>query len=356
MVRTMRVVGAVLVCAPVFAACGGSSAATPGSKPLPTVALVEGGAFPLPSHVESKDLASGKYDFERVRAAGDALFHTSFNGADGVGIAVRPNGTRVGRFAPLGPQGPNAQSCGECHNAPIASAFGLAHSSVVRDIAGKGMPPFDARASISLMGDGILQLLAQEMTEELQATRAAAEAAARAAVGTPVMRPLRSKGTDFGSIAATAGADGRVTIDVSKIAGIDPDLVVRPMGWKGDDPMVRNIVVFASGLGMGMQPEEVIWKPGDRLRDLDGDGVSRELSVGDITAMTIYSASLETPIELNRLASQGLVQAPSAADAARVESGRALFTSVGCASCHTPEMALTNTRFEEPTLRGNGNY
>src|SRR5262249_51472137 len=130
MVRTVRVVCAVVVCAaPVLAACGGSSAATPGSKALPTVALVEAGAVPLPSHVASKDLASGAYDFERVRAAGSALFHTSFNGADGVGISVRPTGARVGRFAPLGPQGPNAQSCGECHNAPIPSAGGLAHSS-----------------------------------------------------------------------------------------------------------------------------------------------------------------------------------------------------------------------------------
>jgi len=72
--------------------------------------------------------------------------------------------------------------------------------------------------------------------------------------------------------------------------------------------------------------------------------------------MTIYSASLETPSEVAQLASLGYVQAPSAEDRRRIEAGRGLFTSVGCASCHAPEMALTNTRFEEPTLRGNGNY
>ena len=95
-------------------ACGRSSASSsPGAKALPTVALSEAGAFPLATHVESKDLAAGAYDFERTRAAGSALFHTPFNGLDGVGIAVRPNGTRVARFAPLGPQGPAAQSCGE---------------------------------------------------------------------------------------------------------------------------------------------------------------------------------------------------------------------------------------------------
>jgi CxxC motif-containing protein (DUF1111 family) len=130
------------------------------------------------------------------------------------------------------------------------------------------------------------------------------------------------------------------------------------MGWKGDDPMVRNIVVFASALAMGMQPEEFVAKtPGaDPRKDADGDGVSRELSVGDITAMTIYTAALETPSELAQLASLGYVQAPHADDKKRIDAGRALFTTVGCASCHTPEMTLANTRFEEPTLRGNGNY
>src|SRR5207248_4345 len=144
----------------------------------------------------------------------------------------------------------------------------------------------------------------------------------------------------------------------SKVTGIDPDLVVRPMGWKGDDPMVRNIVVFAAALAMGMQPEEFVSKtPGaDPKKDADGDGVSRELSVGDITAMTIYSASLETPSELGQLASLGWVQAPSAGDRQRIDAGRALFSTTGCAACHRPEMTLANTRFEEPTLRGNGNY
>jgi CxxC motif-containing protein (DUF1111 family) len=72
--------------------------------------------------------------------------------------------------------------------------------------------------------------------------------------------------------------------------------------------------------------------------------------------MTVYTAGQETPTELGRLAALGYVKAPSADEAKRIESGRAAFAAVGCASCHTPEMPLANTRFEEPTLRGNGNY
>ena len=350
-----------VVAALTLAACGRPAPppapVTVEKRPLPLVSLNERGAFPLAAHVESADIAKGEYTADRLFKAGADLFHTAFNGADGVGVAKRADGTKVNRFAPLGPSGPAAQSCAECHNAPAAAAGGLAHSSVVHS-AKKGLAPFDVRAATSLFGDGILQLLAQEMTEELQASRDAAITAAKAAPGTIVSRELQSKGTAFGSIAVKTTAAGQASVDVSKLAGIDPDLVVRPMGWKGDAPIVRNITLGASGGGMGMQPEEAVWKKpgGDQLRDLDGDGVVRELSVGDVTAITIYSAAQETPTELARLASLGYVQPPGAEDLARIDAGRKLFADIGCAGCHRPEMPLTNTRFEEPTLKGNGNY
>jgi hypothetical protein len=325
---------------------------------LPTIDLTERPAFPLAAHVESADIAAGRYTFDRLFEAGRLLFHASFNGLDGVGVAVRPDGSHVERFAPIGPKGPTATGCAECHNTPTPASAGLAHSSVARDVAGKGVPPFNVRSVTSLLGDGILQLLAQEMTEELQAERDAAATAAKAASGTTVRRELTSKGTAFGEITATATADGHVAIDVSRVVGIDPDLVVRPMGWKGDAPIIRNITMGASVFGMGMQAEEAIWKTpaGDKVADPDGDGVARELSVGDITAMTVYTAALETPTTVARLASLKYVTPPTAAQTAQIEAGRAAFIAIGCGTCHTPEMPLTNTRFEEPTLRGNGNY
>ena len=358
--RSLRALGALAALSLlVLNSCSGAAPAPPPApKKLPVISLDETGAFPLKAHVESAEIASGGYTFDRMFDAGDALFHTPFNGLDGVGILVRATGAKVARFAPLGPKGPVAQTCGECHNFPVGSAAGLAHSSAVRDFSGKGTPPFDVRAVTSLFGDGILQLLAQEMTEELQATRDEAEQAAKATPGKPVTRELKSKGTSFGSIAATAGAGGTVAFDVSKVKGLDPDLVVRPMGWKGDVAIIRTVTMGVSAGGMGMIPEEIVWKipGGDQLRDIDGDGVKRELSVGDITAMTVYTAAQETPSDLARLAALGYVQAPSAEDAARIEAGRKAFSAIGCAACHTPEMTLKNTRFEEPTLRGNGNY
>ena len=47
---------------------------------------------------------------------------------------------------------------------------------------------------------------------------------------------------------------------------------------------------------------------------------------------------------------------PDAATLSEIGNGRAVFERVGCAACHVPELRLQNTVFEEPTLRGNGNY
>ena len=82
---------------------------------LPAIVLQEAPAFPLPAHVESHEIAAGGYTFARLFAAGEALFHTAYNGLDGVGSAVRKDGSRVSRFAPPGARGPGWQACGEGH-------------------------------------------------------------------------------------------------------------------------------------------------------------------------------------------------------------------------------------------------
>ena len=346
-----------LVLAAAFHVTVSSQQPAPAPAVLPTIDLKETAAFPLPAHLESADIAAGRVAFDKVFEAGFLLFHAEFNGLDGVGSFRRPDGTAVNRFAPAGPRGPGAQGCAECHNHPAGGFAGLAHSAVSRDPAEKGVPPFNVRSVTSIMGNGILQLLAQEMTEELQATRESAASAAKVAPGTRVTRGLSSKGIGFGSISAIATADGQVTFDVSGVEGVDPDLVIRPLGWKGDTPNLRLFSAGASAGAMGMIAEELVWKkaPGENP-DVDGDGVTRELSVGDITALTIYQAAQETPAEFPRLASLGYVRPPTGAQTAQIAAGRKVFATIGCASCHAPEMTLMNTRFEEPTRRGNENY
>lgn len=332
------------------------------AKKLPTIELEDKAAFPLDKHLEQSDIVAGKYTVEKLFEDGGDLFHTRYNGLDGVGMLRTVGGVTLHRFS-VGPAGGGqpiavgAQACGSCHGMPFPAAAGAAHTHVLFDSDQDGKPPFNARNTISLFGNGLLQLAAQEMTEELQAARDALVAKAKASPGQRTTVELSAKGVEFGALAATADAAGQVALDLSGLAGVDPDLVIRPFGWKGTIAMLRNFQVAPAAFGMGMMPEEFVWRlPEGAGADPDGDGVVRELSVGDITAMTIYNALQETPQPVARLAELGLVTAPDAASLAKVERGRQLFAKIGCASCHRPEMHLKNTVFEEPTSRGNGHY
>lgn len=337
-------------------------AAEKGAKQLPVIELEEKAAFPLAQHIESKDIASGSMTHADLFEKGDRIFHAPFNGLDGVGMMRTVGGVPLNRFSngPAGGGQPltvGSQSCGSCHATPFGAGAGLAHTRVFFDTAAKGVPPFNPRATTSLFGNGALQLLAQEMTEQLFASRDEAAAEAKSKPGSSARRELRANGVEFGAVIATADAKGDVSFDMSQVRGVSPDLVVRPLGWKGGVVSIRNLVVAASTFGMGMQSEEFVWRLGDKAGpDPDADGVARELSVGDVTAITIYNAAQEAPAEVGRLAELGLVAAPDASARARIAQGRELFAKIGCTSCHMPEMHLSKTVFEEPTLAGGGNY
>ncbi len=337
------------------------SAAAPAKK-LPTIDLVEKKAFPLEKHLESKDLIGGAMTNAQIFEAGAELFHTPYNGLDGVGMKHTVGGAPVGRFS-VGPAGGGqqtpvgAQSCGSCHAMPFDSAAGLTHTRVFFDPDADGKPPFVPRGTTSVFGNGLLQLLGQEMTEQLLAARDAAASASKAKPGTAAKQELKANGIDFGVISATANAKGEVAYDVSQVQGVSPDLVVRPLGWKGNILTLRMFSAVVSTFGLGMMAEEFVWRVADKLGDdPDGDGVTRELSVGDVTAMTVYAAGQETPTPIGHLAELGLVAAPDAAAIARINSGRDLFAKIGCTTCHVPEMRLKSTIFEEPTQAGGGNF
>lgn len=346
---------------PASPAAAGETAARPETaKKQLTVDLVEKPAFPLPAHLEQKDIAAGSIAFAQIFDAGDKIFHAPFNGLDGVGMK-QWGGKALNRFSigptPGSPVPVGAQTCGGCHNMPVSAGAGIVSTRVFFDPNQDGQYPVDPRDTISLLGNGVEQLLAAEMTEQLLAARDAAAQQAKATPGTPASQPLRANGVDFGTIAATASPAGEVTYDVSRVQGVSPDLIIRPFGWKGQITTIRNFAVAAGSFGMGMQAEEFVWRlPAAAGPDPDGDGVQRELSIGDITAMTIYNAAQEVPVELGRLAEMGYATAPDAAAKGRIDRGRQLFTQAGCATCHIPEMRLTNTVFEEPTKRGGGHY
>jgi hypothetical protein len=354
--RALGLVLAALCAASCKHGAGGSSSTV---NPPPASLPGDQPAFPFAEHVDQARINSGAINFQQLFGLGDVLFETQFNELDGVGALMLPDGTelstRFSRSPPGGGRftGPNGQACVACHNSPFPTSAGEIAGNVLQDPAGLGVSPFNPRNAISLFGAGVLQRLAEEMTEDLLAIRAAAEAAA-APGGPAVTRELGSKGVSFGSISVCRDALGILCEDLSQVEGVDPDLVVRPYGWKGNTPNLRGFCRGAARNELGMEPDELVAK--EAADDPDGDGVSGELSVGDITAVTAYVAAQEIPQPLARLVRDGLLPPPSAESGRLIDRGNTLFSEIGCAGCHVPELRLLDPVFEEPTLRGGGNY
>ena len=110
------------------------------------------------------------------------------------------------------------------------------------------------------------------------------------------------------------------------------------------DVTIRDFAVDASHNELGMDPVELVGVD----VDADNDGVKNELSVGDITALTVYLAGLNRPATATEL--DGTFKTPLSDERkAAIASGEELFTAVGCATCHVPSLTLKNHIFTEPS-------
>lgn len=342
----------------------------------------------LNARAATDPLGAFHYAFE----IGDEMFEVDFTAVDGGGANVgtgetttripRADLTDPGQWASHSPPratGPNASSCISCHSQPVGDGAGGASSDVHRDPLHSG----DVRTMIHrntphLHGMGALQRLAEEMTEDLHAQRDEALASAdRGGRASPIRVDLESKGIRFGHIVIDAasrrgprrrGSEGRsarrgrmarperheraetprnddARIDFSGLEGIDEDLVVKPFQWKGTFATVRSFNLDAMHNELGVQPHELL---PDGV-DGDGDGVHTEATIGDMTAMTIYMAAQPRPTTRVELGEAGLGPPVSPETIARIDAGEAVFASMGCAGCHTPQLTIDDPIFSEPS-------
>jgi hypothetical protein len=171
------------------------------------------------------------------------------------------------------------------------------------------------RNTPTIHGLVLLELLAKEVSGELRTIRANTINEAQTSGG-EVTSALISKGIDYGVI--TASPDG--SVDASGVSGADADLGIRPFHAKGHEATIRIFTRGALNRHHGIQSTEFLLIKDplmDPIRwDEDGDGVIQELSEGELTAMTVFQASLPIPQET----------ASGDANAAR---GRELMESVG---------------------------
>ena len=298
-------------------------------------------------HVSQADCESGRLTLDQIMARGSELFTAKFNTFDGQGRpASTGNGTpshRVPGSAPrfIRTSAPDSNSCAGCHNDPRTGAGGDIVTNVfvlaqVRDPVtdSVGADSSDERNTLGMMGAGPIEMLAREMTADLQALRDQALSEARGR-GLPASRDLVTKGVRFGRI--TARPDG--TLDTSEVQGVSPDLIVRPFHQKGAVVSLREFTVSAFNHHHGMQAVERFGRARTGTDDFDEDGVPDELTVGDITAATIFQATLNTP---------GRVIPRDPGKVRAIERGQSTFETIGCAECHRPALVLNNRMFSEP--------
>ncbi|HEY7375797.1 MAG TPA: di-heme oxidoredictase family protein [Polyangia bacterium] len=280
--------------------------------------------------------------FRAIRR-GRQLFQRKFLPTQGFGGRDRSGNIAVDASIGAGV----VDSCAGCHGRPRGSA-------------GHGGDVFtrpDSRDAPHLFGLGLQEMLGDEITADLRAIRAAARTAAQSS-GTPQTRTLTSKGISYGSI--TANPNG--TFVTTGVVGVNTDLRVRPFFAQGGTISIREFLVGAFNAEMGIQSDDpdlraaainrqrvttpagmildgaldAIEAPpvtGSNGVDPDGDGVPSELPVSLVDFEEFYLLNYFKP-----------AVSVSPDRTTEVNSGRTIFTNIGCASCHIPSLTINVDR------------
>ncbi|HZF73837.1 MAG TPA: hypothetical protein VEZ51_10420, partial [Gemmatimonadaceae bacterium] len=252
---------------------------------------------------------------------GAQLFSAKFTIQEGAGRPLS-KGTGAALSDPTSPlvfprnfdrvSSPEANACAGCHNVPVPGAGGdrvtevfvlaqrfdrltFDHNDTITtrgaiDESGKLVTMENVtndRKTIGMNGSGFVEMLARQMTADLQAERDA----------TPLggSSRLTSKGILFGSL--THNADG--TWNVSQVQGLaapsrsstgttPPSLIIRPLHQVGNVVSLRQFSNNAFNHHHGLQAEERFGLNADP----DGDGFTNELTVADLTAVSLFQATM----------------------------------------------------------------
>lgn len=292
-------------------------------------------------HTAQSDLVAGLLSTDEVFTRGGALAESRFNACDGQG---RPGSTGGGGTADLGSKrsptqplvirtsGPEGTSCIGCHMQPLAGGAGdfVANTFNGAEALDPVTTSIDAsvaneRNTRTMFGAGYTELLAREMTADLQAFKTANKNLGYTGCKTTVTHGVSFK------VCFSAG-------NVTSASGIDLDLILKPFGAGGTKVSIRQFTVGAFNRHHGMQAEEAYDQYlGDP--DFDGDGITQELSVGDITVTTMWQAMLSMPYLA--LSSDSVVRSQQT-------TGQQTFNRIGCNICHVNNLTLNNRTFCEP--------
>jgi hypothetical protein len=299
----------------------------------------------------------------QLLAHGELLFKANWTEEEGGGRPLTkgtgrplsdPKQPLIGRRSFNRISAPDANSCVGCHNAPYGIAGGggdfvtnvfvlgqrfdfmtfdqgdkLPTRGAV-DESGNPVSLQDAanmRRTTGLFGAGYLEMLARQMTEELQRTRDS--------ISPGEGKALVAKGIQFGWLARTKAG----LWDSSKVNGLGrlslittgsnrpPTLILRPWHQASNVVSIREFTNTAFNQHHGIQSTERF----GRDTDPDGDGFTNELTRADVTAVSIWQATLQVP---------GRVSPRDPEIERAVLVGERDFERIGCATCHIPRLPL----------------
>ena len=310
-----------------------------------------------------KDGDERTLSLEALIEQGRLLFSATWTGEDGGG---RPMSTGAGK-ALSDPasrldgsrafnrvSGPDANACVGCHNRPDGVAGGA--GDIVAN-AFEGAQRFDfvtfdrrdaramrgsvdeaartvtlatvgnSRSTPSLFGAGYIEMLARQITEDLRRIRDG--------IAPGQSRRLVSKGVSFGSLArradgtwTTTGVEGlpRQSLRTAGAAAA-PSLVIRPWQQSGSTVSLRELTSISFNQHHGIQTTERFGVG----TDPDRDGVTDEMTRADVTAVTLFLATLPVP---------GRVIPADPEFERAVAAGERLFDDIRCTRCHVPSLPL----------------
>jgi len=319
-----------------------------------------GSEVAIPIHLQDGDEFTTP--LRRLLQYGAQLFTAKFTIQEGAGRPLS-KGTGAPISDPSSPlvfprnfdrvSSPEANACSGCHNAPsaggggdrVTEVFVLAqrfdhlsfdHSDAITlrgavDEAGNLVTMDNAtndRKTIGMHGSGYLEMVARQMTADLRTIAAATPPGSS--------RPLTTKGVSFGFITHNIGG----TWDTSKVVGLPapslktsgttpPSLMILPYHQAGAVVSIRQFTNNAMNHHHGMQSEERFGTNSDP----DGDGFTNELTVADVTAISLFQATLPVP---------GRVIPNDPAVETAILMGERLFDQVRCNSCHFDALPLGN--------------
>ena len=155
-----------------------------------------------------------------------------------------------------------------------------------------------------------------------------------------------SKGISFGSI--TANPDE--SVDTSGVQGVNPDLRVRPFFAQGGTISIREFIVGALNGEMGLQSVDpdladasaghVVTTPSGMVLNGVEDRIEAPPSPDPALGNEI-PASLVDFLEFYLL---NYFPAATHEQTAFTDQGRTIFTQIGCAQCHVPDLRINRDR------------